>query len=101
MRKLKLNSVLISSDELMAKCPGLESNQHDPKVTSPSSYNPSPTNDSKDSDLENPQNAGMPKSMPCAHENDTDLAHLIESWPTLPDHIKQAIMALIQTAERS
>jgi hypothetical protein len=28
----------------------------------------------------------------------TDLARIVENWPTLPDHIKAAVMALVATA---
>ncbi|MFC1765100.1 hypothetical protein ACFL6U_23890 [Planctomycetota bacterium] len=52
-------------------------------------------NQHKDSDLENPQNSDMPKSMPCAHENVTELAQMVESCTALPDHIKQTIRTLL------
>jgi hypothetical protein len=29
---------------------------------------------------------------------DPDLAHLCSTWPTLPDHIRAAILALVATA---
>lgn len=29
-------------------------------------------------------------------QNDPDLAHLVEAWPHLPDHIKQDILSLIR-----
>jgi hypothetical protein len=31
-------------------------------------------------------------------EPDPDLARIVEAWPTLPDHIRAAILALIVTA---
>jgi hypothetical protein len=29
---------------------------------------------------------------------DPDLARVLDAWPTLPDHIKAAVMALVTTA---
>jgi hypothetical protein len=29
----------------------------------------------------------------------SDLARLVEKWPTLPSHVKAAVMALVATAE--
>ncbi|MFC1761815.1 hypothetical protein ACFL6U_07015 [Planctomycetota bacterium] len=81
----------------MSQCPGEDSNLHSPKRTSPSSYQASPAKDNENNDLGQEKNIGMPKSMPCEHENDTDLANLIESWPSLPDHIKQTIRTLIDS----
>ena len=59
------------------------------------------TNSIGNKDLENSKYQGMPQSMPCGHENDTDLAHLVQVWPHLPDHIKRAIKALITTVEEN
>jgi hypothetical protein len=32
--------------------------------------------------------------------NDADLARIIEVWPTLPQHFKAAVMALVKTTVR-
>jgi hypothetical protein len=37
-------------------------------------------------------------SRPRAVETDPDLARLIDDWPTLPSHIRTAVLALVQTA---
>lgn len=58
-------------------------------------------NSIENKDLAIPENQGMPQSMPCGHENDTDLAHLVQVWPHLPDHIKRAINALITTVKEN
>ena len=41
-------------------------------------------------------NSGI-KSIP---ENDTDLQQVISAWPNLPEHIKEAIKALVQTLNK-
>jgi len=92
---------------LMLKCPGLESNQHVPEDTSPSSYSQSVANiiDSKDlSPPPTPSGAPGGDEIP---ERDTnhppavlqDLAAIVEAWPKLPDSIKQAILALVKASE--
>ncbi len=58
---------------------------------------PPVTNSIDHKDLAIPENQGMPKSMPCGRENDTELAHVVEVWPKLADHIKRAIKALIES----
>jgi len=43
----------------------------------------------------------MPKTcnsgIKCTAENDTDLQQIVTIWPSLPEHIKAAIKALVQT----
>ncbi len=70
------------------------------RMTSLEGCTPTITNQHTDNDLEDSQNIGMPKSMPSGHENDTDLAQLVESWPSLPVHIKAAIKALIHASAK-
>ena len=60
------------------------------------SYESSSSKDSTNHDLAILENQGMPKSMPCAHENDTDLAYLNQIWPTLLDNTKAQIIDLIR-----
>ena len=54
------------------------------------------------------QTCGKPAAalaLPLAHADrksevaDPELARVIESWPTLPEHIRAAVLALIQTAQ--
>ena len=59
-----------------------------------------PVLDGKINDLTHDQETGMPKSMPSIHENDTDLAYMVESWPSLPEHIRAAIRALIDAHQK-
>lgn len=33
----------------------------------------------------------------CANTSDLDLQRLVEVWPSLPTHIRQAILALVQS----
>jgi hypothetical protein len=33
------------------------------------------------------------------YQKSPDLAGVIEAWPTLPDHIRMAILALVETAK--
>lgn len=44
--------------------------------------------------------AGGGCSTGCSNPPDltSDLARLVEKWPTLPEHIKAAVMALVTTA---
>ncbi|HLN26305.1 MAG TPA: hypothetical protein VK395_01020 [Gemmataceae bacterium] len=39
---------------------------------------------------------------PLAHDsqNDPDLARVLAAWPILPEHIKAAILALVETGRR-
>jgi hypothetical protein len=32
-----------------------------------------------------------------AHLTDLDLARILEAWPTLPEHIRRAVLALVAT----
>jgi hypothetical protein len=43
---------------------------------------------------------GPQLSAPLAHrlQADPDLARLVDAWPTLPAHIRAAVLALVQTA---
>jgi hypothetical protein len=33
------------------------------------------------------------------YQKSPDLTRVIEAWPTLPDHIRKAILALVETAK--
>ena len=70
------------------------------RMTSLEGCTPPVINSIDHKDLAIPENQSMPKSMPCTHENDTDLAYLVESWPGLPEHIKAAIKALIDAHQK-
>jgi hypothetical protein len=56
----------------------------------PENHNPLPADD-----LQKNQEAALPKNC----QNDPDLALVVECWPDLPEHIKQAIKALIKAAD--
>jgi hypothetical protein len=49
-----------------------------------------------------PGTSGLDSSAVCTPVcTDPDLARVVEAWPTLPDHIRAAILALASTARGS
>ncbi len=80
-------------------------NLHVPKGTSPSSYSASPSKNRTHNDLAvHPTTSGAlggdDNSEKCIHpspNHPTDLAEVIVAWEHLPEHIKAAIKALVQS----
>jgi hypothetical protein len=81
-------------------------------MTSLEGCTPGVTKDASDKDLGISQNSGMPKSMPCAHENDTesglsdagppspDIAVLADLLATLPDPDRAGIIVDLPQDQR-
>jgi hypothetical protein len=42
----------------------------------------------------------LPTCLPKTAENDLDLRAVVEAWPTLPEHIRAAVLALVGTFRR-
>jgi hypothetical protein len=42
----------------------------------------------------------LPSGLPKSVETDPDLQAVVEAWPTLPEHIRAAVLALVGTVRR-
>ena len=70
-------------------------------MTSLEGCTPRVTKDGSDKDLAVPQNMGMPKSMPCAHENDTE-SRLSDAGAPSPDITVLAdLLAALPASDRA
>ena len=50
-----------------------------------------------DKSSKNPENQKLVSGLFFESENDQDLKQILQRWPELPEHIKAAIKALVQT----
>ena len=105
------NSQLLGSKQVgsichqMPHCPGLESNQHDPKVTSPSSYNETEGKPKNAKEIEKPSEGGVPNMVSEKRESLQRLiciclegAEILDAWPQLPKPTRSAILAIVRAA---
>jgi uncharacterized protein HemY len=46
-------------------------------------------------------NPVLPSGLPESLENDADFARLMDCWPNLPTHLRQAILTLIASVDHA
>ena len=88
------------------KCPELDSNQHEPKLTSPSSYDEANHKSTDNNNVRESPQGMVPKTVPRTRENapndaaepPADLGEVVWTWPQLPPAVRSAILTLVRAS---